>query len=165
MKRDCNSLLSELYYILFNIANLLSIYMWSTGAESCVIINVSSPYSTVDEPAADSSQGATSASLPSHQQEETAVHSSTQPEQGKGILDGCIIMLSRLNWMMIIFTTAEPVASGFVDVSAGSHPLSAPVEVAKSTSSQSEHQGTSSFVLSLQLDSTLYIQLAVEGSI
>ena len=43
--------------------------------------------------------------------------------------------------VIIIFTTAEPVASGFVDISAGSHPLSAPVEVAKSTSSQSEHQG------------------------
>ena len=55
---------------------------------------------------------------------------------------------------MIIFTTAESIASGFVDVSAGSRPLSASVEVAKSTSSQSEHQGTSSFVPSLQLDST-----------
>ena len=53
--------------------------------------------------------------------------------------------------VIIIFTTAEPVASGFVDVSAGSHPLTAPVEVAKSTSSQSEHQGIASFILSLQL--------------
>ena len=50
--------------------------------------------------------------------------------------------------VIIIFTTAEPVASGFVDVSAGSHPLSAPVEVAKSTSSQSKHQGTASFTSS-----------------
>ena len=53
--------------------------------------------------------------------------------------------------VIIIFTTAEPVASSFVDVSAGSHPLSAPVEVAKSTSSQSKHQGTASLYFHIQL--------------
>ena len=51
------------------------------------------------------------------------------------------------------FTTAEPGASGSVDVSAGSHPLSAPVEVTKSTSNKSEHQGIANFILRYRMQS------------